>query len=519
MIKKTKITKQEAIKELARRKGLLPEAGTFRLEDYLFDKQLAFVNDPSHFKAAVTTRRSGKTESCAADLSQAASSSEDFGAFIYITSSRKMAKRNIWPKLKMLNSLFQLGGNPNEADLTITYPKGGIIYILGAVDKGAIEDVRGMAVRKVYIDEAQMFPEYIRELIDDVIGPALMDYSGQLIVIGTPGPVPSGYFFDLTSPSSSNYIGKGCSLHVWTVRDNVKMPYLKQGITHQQALQRELDRRGVGADDPSIQREWFGKWVTDENSLVYHWSKQRNDYDTLPAHNWNYIIGLDLGFDDADAIAVLAWSDAAPATYLVEEKVTRGQDISALVEQVQQLCTKYNVDKIVVDTGGLGKKITEEISKRFSIPMVAAEKVRKAEFIELMNDAMRTGKLMIKAGSQFAHDSLKVEWDHEHSTPDRKVISKRFHSDICEAVLYAWRECYSYTYQKVVEEPDFGTKAWSDAQADMMFNNELERLEEAKTLEDEFRERNAPEFDLENLQRLDRPKLRYQALFDKKRKQ
>ena len=39
---------------------------------------------------------------------------------------------------------------------------------------------------------------------------------------------------------------------------------------------------------------------------------------------------------------------------------------------------------LVVDTGGLGKKITEEISKRHQIPMQAAEKIRKVEYIELM---------------------------------------------------------------------------------------------------------------------------------------
>lgn len=515
--KKTKLTRSEALRELARRRGLLDEPGTFRLENYLFDKQLAFVRDPSDFKAAVTTRRSGKTEGCAADLNDSASRSEDYGVFLYITINRKMAKRNIWPKLKMINRMFVLAGVPNESDLTITYPKGGIIMCLGAEDRGAIENLRGLAIKKAYLDEVQSFPEYIRELIDLVIGPALMDYQGQLILIGTPGPVPAGYFYDLTNPASPNYSGSGCSKHTWSFFDNPKMPYLKLGKTHQDALQRELDRRGVTTADPSIQREWFGRWVTDENSLVFHCDK-RNDYDVLPEGNWHYLIGLDLGFKDADAIAVLAYSDSHPATYLVAEKITRGQDISALVSQIDDLCRQYPVDKIVVDAGGLGKKITEEISKRFSVPMVAAEKIRKMEYIELMNDAMRTGRLMIKATSQFALDSLKIEWDQDRSTPERKVVSDRCHSDICDAVLYAWRESYSYTYQKINAEPEFGTKAWSDAESDKMFNAELERLEEAKTVEDELRERYTPEANLDVVQRLDRPKLRYQARFDKRRK-
>lgn len=515
MKKPPTISKALALQELARRKGLIASPGTFRLEDYLFDKQLAFVRDPSPFKVAVTTRRAGKTISCVADLLHTAVVAEG-SINLYITLSRKNAKRLVWPELKRLNSRFGLGGEANESDLSMHFPNGSFIYILGAADRGSIEDFRGLAIKKVYLDEAQSFPEYIRELIDDVLGPALMDYAGQLILIGTPGPVPTGYFFDLRDNT-------GWAHHAWTYWDNPKLDFLKTGLSHQDMLDRELKRRGVAPDDPSIQREWFGKWVVDENSLVYHWSKPINHYDKLPLLKWHYIIGLDLGFDDADAIALLAYSEGSPATYLVEERVTRGQDISQLAAQVQSICDKYPVDKIVVDTGGLGKKITEEISKRFSIPMVAAEKNRKNEYIELMNDAMRTGKLFIKDGSQFAQDSLKVEWDHDHSTPDRKVIAKRFHSDIADAVLYAWRESYSYTYVKPIEEPEYGTKPWGDKLANDMFEAELERLEEAKeplqSLEDAWREQHDPREMVDKLQRLDRPKLRYQALFDKKKGQ
>jgi len=108
----------------------------------------------------------------------------------------------------------------------------------------------------------------------------------------------------------------------------------------------------------------------------------------------------------------------------------------------------------------LGKKIAEEIIRRYRIPVLAAEKVRKVENIELMNDALRTGKLKAKGNSRFAEDCLKVEWDLDKSTPDKKVISKRFHSDICEAVLYAWREAMSFVYEKPKEIAKMGSPEW-----------------------------------------------------------
>ncbi len=440
----------------------------FRLEDYLFGEQLRFVRDPSPFKEATTTRRAGKSTSCVADLTDTALSTPDC-VCLYITLSRKNAKRLVWPEFKKLNKKFSLGGQTNESDLSMTYPNGSVIYLLGAKDRASIEDMRGLPVKKAYLDEAQSFPAYIKELIDDVIGPALMDHAGTLCLIGTPGPIPAGYFFDLTKNANWSH-------HFWSFFDNPFIP-LKSGKTHQEILNRELKRRGVDVNDPSIQREWFGKWVVDRNSLVYQYDDVVCDYETLPAgKRFNFILGIDLGFDDADALALLAYSDDASETYLVEEVVTRHQDLTALCGQIDALRKKYDIHRIVIDTGGLGKKITEEISKRYEIPMQAAEKNRKMEYIELMNDALRTGKLRIKSRSQFAQDANKVEWDMDKSTPDKRVISKRFHSDICEAVLYAWRESYSYTF-KAEHKSKPGSPEWFKEEEDKMYEGELERLQ------------------------------------------
>jgi hypothetical protein len=502
----------EAALELLRRKGRYTEPGTFPLAHYLFDKQLAFVSDPSPFKVAVTTRRAGKTISCAADLTDTALNNPTC-IVLYITLSRKNAKRLVWPEFKKLNERFQLKGEVNESDLSIRYPNDSILYLLGASDRTSIEDFRGLAIKKVYLDESQSFPAYIGELVDDVLGPALMDHNGQLILIGTPGPIPNGYFFDLTK-------NENWSHHTWSFFDNPKLNFLAQGISHQDMLDRELKRRGVDITHPSIQREWFGKWTVDENSLVYRYNAAKQDYDELPKlpseQQWTYILGVDLGFNDADALAVLAYHESSPNTYLLEEIVTKRQDLTQLCKQIDDCISRYAITKIVVDTGGLGKKITEEISKRYTIPMVPAEKIRKNEYIELMNDAMRTGTFKIKATSHFAHDANKVEWDWAHSTPDKKVISKRFHSDICEAVLYAWRESYAYTYKAPKIDPEFGTPAWSTKEAEDMFNATLTRIEDEQELQGLKYDK--PEVDLYNLQRLDRPRLRYQKRFDERKK-
>ena len=460
------LSKQAALAEQERRRK---QEVAFVLEDFLFPEQLAFVQDESPFKTAVCSRRSGKTIACAADLCKTASVTPGV-VCLYITLSRNNAKKLIWPELKKLNRRFKLGGVANESDLSLTFPGDSIIYCSGAGDKSEIEKFRGLPIKKAYIDESQSFPQFIKDLINDVISPALLDYAGTLSLIGTPGAIPSGYYYDCTHSGEWSH-------HAWTFFNN---PFIiqKSGKTHQELLDREIKRRGVSIDHPSIQREFFGKWSLDSDSLVYSYDANINHYQGLERGNYQYILGIDIGYNDADALAVLAYSSGGKETYLVEEVITRRQGMDELVEQIASLQKKYDISKIVMDTGGLGKKIQESIISRYQIPVQSAEKVRKFEYIELMNAAMRTGSFKAKSGSRFAQDCMLVEYDLDKSTPDKRVVSKRYHSDICDAVLYAWRESYSYTFSPTPAPLKYGTPEWQKKEQEGMFDAAIDHFTE-----------------------------------------
>lgn len=456
------------VQELEKR-GVEP----FSLEAFLFDKQLEFVKDPHPFKAAVTSRRAGKSVSCAADLCYVCTTEPDVVG-LYVTLSRSNAKRIIWPELKRISKRFTLKADFNESELKCTFPNGSVIYCSGASDKSEIEKFRGLSLKIAYIDECQSFPAYLQDLIDDVIAPALMDHAGTLCLIGTPGPIPAGFFYETSR--STNWK----QFH-WTFFNN---PHIaaKSGMPHMDILQRELKRRGVTKDNPSVKREWYGEWILDSDSLVYQFNNELNIYNVLPKlesakAKYTYILGIDVGFTDADALAVLAYSDADKTTYLVEEVLNRKQGLTELVEQVEYLRKKYDFSKIVMDMGGLGKKLAEEMIRRYKLPVEAADKNRKNEHIELLNDAMRTGLFKAKQDSLFAQDAMRVEWDLDKSTPDRKVISSRFHSDITDAVLYAYRVSYAFTYEAPKPKAKEGSKEWADELEDKA-EEYFKRLEE-----------------------------------------
>lgn len=384
---------------------------------------------------------------------------------VYLGLTRDSAKGAMWPAFQELNDRYRLGYDFIESKLTIVHPNGAKLMILGADMPNFIKRLKGRKFPGVAIDEAQDYGTHIESLIDDVLTPSISDYTdGWLAITGTPGPVPQGYFFDVTRNKKH-----GFSHHEWTLYENPNMP-------EPQAFVDDLKKRKEWADNnPTLLREWLNHWVLDVQALWIRYSSDKNHYQELPKdHKWQYVIGVDIGFKDADALAVIAWAETSRVTYLVEEIIKNKQGISELIEQIDGLQKKYNAYKIVMDEGGLGKKIGEEIRRRFLCPLMPADKANKQDNVEFLNDDMRLGRFMAKSASRFAQDSYMVQIDWDKSTPKRIILKNTFHSDIIDAVLYAYRESYSFTHQAEKEAPKWGTKEWAEAQSSLMFEKELE---------------------------------------------
>lgn len=444
----------------------------FNIRDFCFPEQLAFIEDPARFKAADCSRRAGKTVGIAADLINTARNYPDM-ACLYITLSRLNAKRILWRDLLAINRNYNLGGKPHETELTLTLPNNHIIYLSGAKDKSEVEKYRGFPLKKVYIDEAQAFRPYIQELVDEVLSKALYDYNGSLALTGTPPPIPVGFFHDCVH-------SEAWSRHSWTMFQNPHLK-IKSGRDPMELVLEDCKRMGVGLEDPRIQRECFGKWTVDLSSLVFKYNERLNHYEDLPtALKWSHIIGVDLGYDDCDAISVLGWPDHSTASYLKREDIAQKQGITELSNKLERLIQEFDPLAVVMDTGGLGKKIAEELRKRYSLPIKAAEKSRKFEYIEILNDAMRTGRFFAKKDSRFAQDCMLVEFDRDKSSGDKFVVSNAYHSDACDSTLYAFRESLAWLERPAEVKPKTGSMEWLKMQEDAMWENVQNQLKDDK---------------------------------------
>lgn len=467
------LTKEGAAKALRARAQYKPKPINL---DPNFASQNAFILDPARFIDAQCSRRAGKTNGLAIRFFKTMEKYPK-SQCLYLSLTFDSAKEIMWPVLQELNDLHNLGCTFVESKLTMTHPNGAKLKLMGADMKNFIKRLKGKKHPGIGVDESQDFGTHLQSLVDDVLTPCISDYKdGWLALTGTPGPVPQGFFFEVTQ--RRRY---GFSHHEWTLYENPYMP-------DPQLFVADLKKKREWEDNnPTLLREWQNKWVLDVEALWIRYKETINDYATLPTDilpvHWNYILGIDIGFKDADALAVLAWSEKSPNTYLVKEVITARQGLTELVNQIHAVTAEFNISKMVIDEGGLGKKLAEEMRRQHGIPVEAAEKTRKQETVEFLNDALRTGRVRAKANSRFAQDSYLVQIDWEKSTPDRIIIKKKPHSDIIDAVIYAFKQSPAYAFQAPVKGPEKGTPEWYKAQESQMFNDAMSHYKELEDMQ------------------------------------
>lgn len=436
---------------------------TFRAEDLcrrgrkLAAQQLAFILDRSRYKVACCSRRAGKTTACAILLLQYALEKAD-SLCLYITLTRLSGKRIVWRRLLKLNQQYQLGGVPNRSELVIEFPNGSEIRVMGCKDESEADKIRGIdpAPRLVVLDESQAFKDYVQELVEDALEPMLLETKGTLVLIGTPGRVRSGYFYEacrsatppllerlnVQPPQNDNAadedearaVPRQWSVHYWTIADN---PFIDDVVDELVKLRR---RKGWTSDHPTYQREYLGRWVTEHDALVYKYDPERNGYTVLPdvsGPEWRCVIVVDQGFVHFDSIGRL-WHRPRHAGIWLEE-VHHEQKASAgdLVIAAKKAWTpvKGRCVKMFWDEGGGGKKVAED-ARKLGLPVEPAEKPAKIAGIELTNTALRTGCLQVPLDGQAASDAARVTWDPKA----RGVkLSERYHTDVWDIPNYGLR--------------------------------------------------------------------------------
>lgn len=401
--------------------------------DLSFKAQNDFVQDPSRYVSALCTRRAGKSSGLGIKFINAARKHAN-SLSVYISLTRDSARNIFWPILTELKTKHNLECELLESKLIMKFANGSEIKLVGADQKGFIEKLRGPKYPLAAVDEAQAFGAHLQSLIDEVLDPATADYiDGQIVMTGTPSPVPKGFFYEVTQGAY------GFSNHEWTVYEN---PYFPR--PHEYVADLFL-KKGWDENNPTYRREWLGEWVADQDALVYRFNHVKNVIDKIPTNEreWFYVLGIDLGYDpDPSAFVLCAYSHYQNSMFIIDTHLESKMTVSDVAERIRYYMKVYQ-PKLVMDAGAQGKMIAEEIRQRYDLPIIAAEKHGKAGFIEIMNSDFQASLIKAVKGKAepLIDEWTSLIWDAEK---DQRVEDSRYPNHLADAALYAWRYCYNY---------------------------------------------------------------------------
>ena len=441
----------------------------------LFGPQKDFVKDPSRLKLACCSRRAGKSYGISIALLEVAMSAPRLNC-LYVTLSRSNAKRILWPALQDINDACDLGLRFNNATGDVTCPNDSHILVMGAGSRREIEKARGSAYPAIVIDEAQVFGSDLNYMIDEVLRPATLDFDGWIALTGTPNAACAGPFFEAATGDHS-----GWSKHSWTFIENPHLPEGKEAW-----LEAELQRKGLTRQDAGYLREYEGKWVRDTTSLVFPYLEDVNAVDTFPkdlADDWDYVIGVDVGYNDPCAFTVLANSSTLGVCYAVESFKEEELTPTKAAVIVLQLQEKYPTGLVVVDSGGMGKGYIEEWKDSCGIHAIPATKRDKLAHIDFLKGDMRAGKLLFcKEACQSLIEEVKLlQWDANKIPYGIYTYDNNFPDHEADAMLYAYRQCRHHEVSLDPKLPLVGTEEYYRAKQEEWLQEAIKKSMQPET--------------------------------------
>lgn len=427
----------------------------------LFDRQLEVFECTAPVFYLLCSRRAGKTVGLCPRICHAARENpRSFNPYISITKLH--ARFMVWPTLKAVGE--SLGGVANNQLLTITFPNGGVVALGGMDNLKEVEKLRGGATSFAVVDECGTADPILLEYIHlEVLGPATLDYGGQIAFAGTPGQFMVGWWYEKTKDHRDH----AAPVFKWTLRDNPQLPVVARGEkTHQQVLDEvvvanewPVDEDGV-CHEPKYLREYEGKWAEDPTGKVYPLSAI-NFVDELPTETplgfplerskWRVVVGGDDGYDPDPLAFVVTMThpDIAYEYITSSERHPRllSQDAAARLREIKADHKGYGHFEIVWDFGGMGKRHAAELTVRHGIAIEAADKAHKESAVAVLSDNVKTGRTKVLTGPQ--NDALRTEWASLQWCPEAAKKQKRLPKDgndhCSDAALYAMRRHHHYT--------------------------------------------------------------------------
>lgn len=414
----------------------------YKLRQTLYDKQQeVFDNEIDNRIVIINSRRSGKTELLGRLAARELLDNPD-AHIVYLNRSSTVAIRQIrGPLDAALNATDIKITSGSVSSQEIHFSTGGQMLILGNNNSADVDRTRGERISLCILDECG-HQRNMRQLIREVIGPALKDYGkdAQLVIVGTPPRIPHTYVEECwNNPYWKKY-------H-WTFLDNPFIP------DRDKVIEEVCKENGCDESSAFIQREYYGRMdAYDDEARV--WKKYSTvvqpRFEDEYKHIWDYAyVGVDWGFEDKAAVVSCLVDSKAKRMFVIDNWSKSKQSITTICEEVKrqyEQLKQYPIARqpwIITDTNEKGAAF--ELYQTYKLQNVyMAYKYDKDIAIEQLSDWLSADTIQLIRGKcdNLEEDlqSTLYERDEETGKLLHEIDDDIWHPNSAMALLYVSRQ-------------------------------------------------------------------------------
>lgn len=417
----------------------------YQIRNTLYDKQQeVYDNSTDKFMIVINSRRSGKTELMGRLLAKRVCRPDQH--CVYINRSFDAAVRQIQ---KPLETALEAAGLHYRGTINggkIEFDNGSWILIVGNNNASDVNKLRGEKLALVLCDECGHM-RHLRELINEIIAPATMDYAdSQIVMVGTPPRTRNGFVQELWEKGN---IRK----YHWTFKDNPFIP------NKDNVIQEACEMFGISPDSNFIKREYLGDMYAYDTEAIYikHYDKAEPDKDKLYSHAY---VGVDWGYEDKAAVVGMLADKNAKKLYIVKDWSEAKKGIVEISQRVQEMVeylkNNYRLDRepqIICDTNE--KSAAQDLYTTYHISNVTlAYKYDLNYALDQLADWFTASTVVISPNAKATiEDADNMIWKRNEDTDQiiHELDDDSYHGNAMFAVLYASRQ-FAYDVMGLIEE-------------------------------------------------------------------
>ena len=417
----------------------------YQIRNTLYDKQQeVYDNSTDKFMIVINSRRSGKTELMGRLLAKRVCRPDQH--CVYINRSFDAAVRQIQ---KPLETALEAAGLHYRGTINggkIEFDNGSWILIVGNNNASDVNKLRGEKLALVLCDECGHM-RHLRELINEIIAPATMDYAdSQIVMVGTPPRTRNGFVQELWEKGN---IRK----YHWTFKDNPFIP------NKDNVIQEACEMFGISPDSNFIKREYLGDMYAYDTEAIYikHYDKAEPDKDKLYSHAY---VAVDWGYEDKAAVVGMIVDKNAKKLYIVKDWSEAKKGIVEISQRVQEMVeylkNNYRLDRepqVICDTNE--KSAAQDLYTTYHISNVMlAYKYDLNYALDQLSDWFTASTVVISPNAKATiEDADNMIWKRNEDTDQiiHELDDDSYHGHAMFAVLYASRQ-FAYDVMGLIAE-------------------------------------------------------------------